>query len=177
MLVRYVNAVLREWERRGKNNKNLKPNMPGLEETSQYPEMPPWLYCEQLHAYHRHALVKKLPEHYKKFGWSEDGTAYNGSYMWPVQEKNGEWILRWPKASKIPSSPLFTASSDASMPKFATSSKTEYMTSISPLNVPSIPQETLSAPTKVAMTKRATKRNADAEPTSKKMKLRSGRCL
>merc|ERR1712003_259657 len=66
---------------------------------------------EELHSYHRHALVSKLPEHYRRFGWSEDGSAYNGSYLWPIptgddnDDENG-WILRWPKSMKLPPVPI-----------------------------------------------------------------------
>eukprot|EP00966_Prymnesium_polylepis_P238113 5506409-Prymnesium_polylepis.1 len=64
-LVNYVNAMLREWQRRGKKNDLLKPGDAtlGLEER-QNPPLPPWLGEERLHACHRSALVAKLPEHY-----------------------------------------------------------------------------------------------------------------
>ena len=126
-LVRYTNAMLNEWAARGKNNNLLRPydKERKLDEpkrtirtaTSQV-EMPPWLGTEQLHSYHRHALVSKFPEHYQKFGWSEDGKAYNGSYLWPVpvededcnsDDNNGaeeKWVLRWPKSKKIPPIPI-----------------------------------------------------------------------
>uniref|UniRef100_A0A7S4A932 Uncharacterized protein n=1 Tax=Pseudo-nitzschia australis TaxID=44445 RepID=A0A7S4A932_9STRA len=125
-LVRYTNAMLNEWAARGKNNELLRPydKERKLDEpkrtrtaTSQV-KMPPWLGTEQLHSYHRHALVSKFPGHYQKFGWSEDGKVYNGSYLWPVRvededdnsdDNNGgeeKWVLRWPKWKKLPAIPI-----------------------------------------------------------------------
>ena len=102
-LVHYVNAMLVEWQRRGKKNDLLQPYDAslGLEESSDA-RMPPWLGCESLHSYHRSALLAKLPEHYAQFGWSENGSDYIGSYPWPVNQ-DGVWVLRWPAALKRPS--------------------------------------------------------------------------
>ena len=97
-LIKYVNAMLVEWARRGKKNDLLQPFDPslGLQEVAAAP-LPPWLGCEELHGYHRAALLAKLPQHYSQFGWSEQGSAYNGSYPWPVREVDtGAWVLRCP---------------------------------------------------------------------------------
>lgn len=115
-LVRYTNAMLVEWARRGKNNGVLRPYDParGLDRTHEDGDgdgdassTPPWMGDETLHSYHRHALVSKDPVHYGRFGWSEDGAEYNGSYPWPVRDDDGDgdgdWILRWPKYVKLPS--------------------------------------------------------------------------
>eukprot|EP00567_Pseudictyota_dubia_P008161 CAMPEP_0197464162 /NCGR_PEP_ID=MMETSP1175-20131217/63770_1 /TAXON_ID=1003142 /ORGANISM="Triceratium dubium, Strain CCMP147" /LENGTH=255 /DNA_ID=CAMNT_0043000107 /DNA_START=260 /DNA_END=1023 /DNA_ORIENTATION=- len=123
-LVRYTNAMLREWARRGKNNKELRPEDPerGLEEENgdsggNAVLMPPWMGCEELHSYHRHALIAKLPEHYGEFGWAETGQKYNGSYPWPIcleskddaNGKEGTWILRWPKSVGLDPVPIILA--------------------------------------------------------------------
>ncbi len=114
-LVAYTNEMLNEWERRGKKNELLKPYQDdgerNLVEEDVY-ELPPWWGCEELHSYHRHALVAKLPEHYGKLGWKEDGSLYNGSYPWP-REVDGVWVLRWPKALKIQDVPVFRGDKDA----------------------------------------------------------------
>jgi predicted esterase len=110
-LVTYVNAMLVEWARRGKKNDQLRPYDAslGLVEVAR-PQMPPWLGCEDLHGYHRAALLAKLPEHYSQFGWRERGSTYNGSYPWPVKDAaTGGWVLRWPKYLKRPSTPILTA--------------------------------------------------------------------
>lgn len=123
LLVRYTNAMLREWARRGKNNKELRPEDAGrgLEEDGDLSEadMPPWLGCERLHSYHRHALVAKLPEHYGKLGWTETGHEYNGSYPWPICLDEGDavvggadvgsWILRWPKSVRLDPVPILVS--------------------------------------------------------------------
>eukprot|EP00536_Pseudo-nitzschia_multiseries_P011007 jgi/Psemu1/27591/gm1.27591_g len=146
-LVRYTNAMLNEWAARGKKNDLLRPydkerklDEPNAKSKSKAAaaaaaatnvKMPPWLGAEALHSYHRHALVSKFPEHYKKFGWSEDGSAYNGSYLWPVpmeedcNHENGRqehWVLRWPKSKKLPPIPIATATATATSANGATSS-------------------------------------------------------
>lgn len=42
---------------------------------------PPWLGDESIHASHRSNLIRKDPEYYSKFGWSE---ARDLPYVWPV---------------------------------------------------------------------------------------------
>mmetsp|Transcript_19530 Transcript_19530/g.44891 ORF Transcript_19530/g.44891 Transcript_19530/m.44891 type:complete len:258 (+) Transcript_19530:198-971(+) len=107
LLVNYVNAMLREWARRGKKNDMLRPGdaVLGLQERPS-PRVPPWLGEELLHACHRDALMAKLPEHYGQFGWAETGSAYDGSYLWPEEKEDGSWVLRWPKAAKRPEHPI-----------------------------------------------------------------------
>lgn len=43
-------------------------------------QLPEWLGCEEFHASHRSNLLRKLPEHYSQFGWSEPDDL---SYVWP----------------------------------------------------------------------------------------------
>lgn len=44
--------------------------------------MPPWLGDEALHASHRSNLIRKDPEWYGRFGWTEPPDL---PYVWPVQ--------------------------------------------------------------------------------------------
>ena len=96
----------------------------GGDEDENIPLLPPWMGEPTLHAYHRHALVAKLPEHYGEsgsggLGWSEDGSAYNGSYPWPVPagevpgldpeavtSSSTGWFLRWPRSTGLPPVPV-----------------------------------------------------------------------
>jgi len=102
-LVCYVNAMLREWARRGFRNELLAPGDAslGLDEPASPPPMPPWLGEEALHSCHRSALMAKLPTHYSQYGWPETGEDHDGSYLWPDRRDDG-WVLRWPVAAKRP---------------------------------------------------------------------------
>jgi len=42
---------------------------------------PPWLGNEQFHASHRSNLIRKNPDYYRSFGWTEPD---NLPYVWPV---------------------------------------------------------------------------------------------
>ena len=68
-LVQYLNIILVKWERRGKQNITTRPYDPdrGLDIVAKddaYLVLSPWWG----HAYHRHALMAKLPSHYRQFG-------------------------------------------------------------------------------------------------------------
>lgn len=170
-LVRYTNAMLREWAARGKKNDLLKPDdeSRGLDETEgdRQPEMPPWLGVERLHSYHRHALVAKLPEHYSGFGWSEDGGEYNGSYLWPVRTDDDAWVLRWPKSMKaapipihVSAAPPKRASKRARASKARASKKARYQRMTTTRKIPT-----------------TLKRGTCVREPSGGMRLRSGRFL
>jgi len=45
---------------------------------------PPWMGDEGFHASHRSNLLRKLPEHYASFGWSEPNDL---PYVWPVKKE------------------------------------------------------------------------------------------
>lgn len=47
----------------------------------EYSDPPPWLGREDIHSSHRSNLLRKDPEWYGKFGWSE---APSEGYVWPV---------------------------------------------------------------------------------------------
>ena len=52
-------------------------------EIDNYPDTgdPPWLGDNAIHASHRSNLIRKDPEYYGKYGWSEDQSL---AYVWPV---------------------------------------------------------------------------------------------
>jgi hypothetical protein len=70
----YYNLVVIEWIDRGyKNTMQL--------EQVQYPVvMPVWLGDEKFHASHRSNLLRKDPEHYSQFRWTESPDL---EYIWP----------------------------------------------------------------------------------------------
>lgn len=45
-------------------------------------EVPPWLGYEPFHASHRANLLRKLPSHYRLYGWQDDPTT---GYFWPTK--------------------------------------------------------------------------------------------
>lgn len=69
----YLYCCISEWGRRGFVNNMKAPYL--------FPyQLPKWLGFEPLHASHRANLLRKNPEHYGRFGWTEK--PYNG-YYWP----------------------------------------------------------------------------------------------
>lgn len=73
----YYNLCIREWEKRGYNNTML--TVAGLNN----PKMPPWFGDEDFHASHRSNLLRKDPQWYGQFGWSEPDDL---EYVWPKGE-------------------------------------------------------------------------------------------
>lgn len=84
-LCQYGAAMCWEWQRRGYKDTLLDFFASAL---AQYDEdgrtyMPPaWLGDETIHASHRSNLLRKDPQYYGQFGWSEDSTL---PYVWPVE--------------------------------------------------------------------------------------------
>ena len=71
----YYNTMVKEWLRRGYKN-----NMPLLHVFNFV--TPPWLSDSRLPLSHRGNLLRKDPEYYSKFGWTDaDPTC---PYFWPV---------------------------------------------------------------------------------------------
>merc|ERR1719356_470016 len=60
--------------------------------------MPPWLGDEELHRTHRSALLHKLPEYYKKYGWDTEISDPKVAYLWPrpIEGKYREYELSPP---------------------------------------------------------------------------------
>ena len=71
----YLNLCIDEWVARGYNN-NMKHEIITGEVV-----YPPWLGSKKFHVAHRSNLVRKLPEHYKKFF---PHVRDDIPYVWPV---------------------------------------------------------------------------------------------
>jgi hypothetical protein len=71
----YLNECIDEWKFRGYNN-NMK-----YETISGDVVYPPWLGNKMFHASHQSNLVRKLPEHYRRF-FPEISDAI--PYVWPI---------------------------------------------------------------------------------------------
>lgn len=75
-LALYGMFIIQEWINRGYNNNiDLAPWL------TSPPVTPPWIGNEEFHASHRSNLIRKMPEHYSKFGWSEPNDL---PYIWPT---------------------------------------------------------------------------------------------
>jgi hypothetical protein len=83
-LARYAAAMCREWKARGYKD-SLEPFF--LDAADQYlsdgrnDRPPPWLGADDIHASHRSNLLRKDPNHYAQFGWTEGPDM---PYVWPV---------------------------------------------------------------------------------------------
>ena len=94
-LVAYGLAVCDEWTRRGRADAGAaalleftggdRPDVRGLRAGGQ---LPPWLGLEELHVSHRSALVRKLPEHYRRYF---PDVPDDLPYVWPPSV-----FPRWP---------------------------------------------------------------------------------
>lgn len=74
-LAEYHDACINEWVKRGYNNTMRLRAKPGP-----WPK-PPFFGDAEFHASHRSNLLRKLPEHYSQFGWTEGPDL---PYIWPV---------------------------------------------------------------------------------------------
>lgn len=74
-LAYYSDVSIQAWLARGYNNTML------LRCRVENPAMPPWLGDPDFHASHRSNLLRKNPEHYGQFGWTEGPDL---PYIWPV---------------------------------------------------------------------------------------------
>ena len=72
----YYLLAIEEWVERGYNN-----TMQPLAYNTISLEFPPWVGNEAFHASHRSNLLRKDPEFYGKYGWTEPD---NLAYIWPV---------------------------------------------------------------------------------------------
>ncbi|MCO5600944.1 hypothetical protein L7F22_055061 [Adiantum nelumboides] len=80
-LALYYNLCLIEWDARGYRNILLKPShLAGSLGTTDL-AMPPWFGLDEVHASHRSNLLRKLPEYYSQFSWTEPSDL---PYVWPV---------------------------------------------------------------------------------------------
>lgn len=74
-LSNYLRANILVWVARGFNN-----SMPIPPLFTDAP-LPKWFGDEAFHAAHRSNLLRKNPEHYGQFGWTEDASL---AYIWPT---------------------------------------------------------------------------------------------
>lgn len=74
-LMFYHNMAIDEWVRRGYNN-----TMPKIATDPYKLTYPDWLGDEAFHASHRSNLLRKDPEYYGQFGWTESDDL---EYVWP----------------------------------------------------------------------------------------------
>ena len=70
----YYNAMVTEWIERGYNN-----NMPLI--AIETWDLPTWFGNPAFHAAHRSNLLRKAPEYYQQFDWTEPNDL---EYVWPV---------------------------------------------------------------------------------------------
>jgi len=80
----YLLAGIRVLSERGKHYLETEAKIRA--EMVKYPDTGPpnWLGDEEFHASHRSNLLRKLPEYYRAFGWTEPD---NLPYIWPVSLK------------------------------------------------------------------------------------------
>lgn len=76
----YTQACIKEWVARGYRNTMILPHFAGINR----PVLPAWVGDDRLHSSHRSNLLRKLPEHYNQFGWTDNP---NAPYWWPTQEQ------------------------------------------------------------------------------------------
>jgi hypothetical protein len=88
-LMLYGDCCIREWIRRGHNN--TMPMMLAIDErvSSIQPhtlkiKIPSWIGRQDFHASHRSNLLRKDPDWYSQFGWTESPDM---EYVWPSKEK------------------------------------------------------------------------------------------
>ena len=80
LLKEYLNASIDEWVSRGFKNTMDYEDIDG---PVTYPE---WWGNKKFHSSHRANLLKKEPEFYNKYGWTEDPS---DPYVW--MDKDGKW--------------------------------------------------------------------------------------
>lgn len=77
----YWLAMCREWKKRGYQDNLIheaEKYLASVEDV--YLKYPWWLGEDHFHAAHRSNLLRKLPSHYSKFGWTEHP---HMAYWWP----------------------------------------------------------------------------------------------
>lgn len=76
-LALYSKVICEEWIRQGFRDTVLEQIEPYLQPD---PRMPSWLGDERLHASHRSNLLRKYPNYYGYYGWTEPNDL---PYFWP----------------------------------------------------------------------------------------------
>lgn len=80
-LMLYQIAICEEWISRGYKDTCLWKTFDFLSQIEYPSTYPEWLGNEKIHSSHRSNLLRKYPEHYRKFNWLESD---NIEYVWPV---------------------------------------------------------------------------------------------
>jgi hypothetical protein len=73
-LEQYLRCCILVWTERGYRNTIVLPDKRDF-------VAPPWVGDPAVHASHRSNLLRKMPEHYGRFGWTEPPDL---PYTWPV---------------------------------------------------------------------------------------------
>ena len=81
-LAEYSVAMCDEWLRRGYKDTCREKILTQIADIPLITGLPNWLGDEALHASHRSNLLRKDPDYYAQFGWTDDPEA---PYVWPVQ--------------------------------------------------------------------------------------------
>lgn len=79
-LITYGLAICDEWRLRGYRD-SVRDTLADLSRLPTKFADPPWLGDERLHRSHRSNLLRKSPEHYGRFGWTESSDL---PYFWPI---------------------------------------------------------------------------------------------
>jgi Pyrimidine dimer DNA glycosylase len=80
-LLRYGLAVCDEWDRRGHADSVRAKLAAHLREEGRAVHLPFWFGDDALHASHRSNLLRKDPEFYGRYGWTDPPDL---PYVWPV---------------------------------------------------------------------------------------------
>jgi hypothetical protein len=80
-LAHYGAVVCKEWISRGYKDTCLEKILAVASPAED--DMPWWWGNEQVHASHRSNLMRKMPEHYGQFGWTDDPRL---PYIWPTPD-------------------------------------------------------------------------------------------
>jgi hypothetical protein len=72
----YMNVMIDEWVRRGYRNTMQRYPV-------NFAQKPQWMFDSQMHASHRSNLLRKDPNYYGRFGWTEKPDM---PYYWPVRK-------------------------------------------------------------------------------------------
>lgn len=84
-LIHYSYDICLEWVRRGYKDTCLS-KIENIENMFNFPLIVPfWINTENFYKSHRSNLLRKFPEHYNKFKWTESNDI---PYYWPTQNKN-----------------------------------------------------------------------------------------
>lgn len=82
-LFRYLTAICKTWREHGYRDTCEEKGRVLLVGRDISPEDPRWLGDERLHSSHRSNLLRKSPQHYGAFGWTEGPDL---PYFWPSKE-------------------------------------------------------------------------------------------